>query len=102
MTTKNILIGVIVLLAAIILFSYMKNRDKTCFLLPKNPDPTVFGPKYWEALHKMMGDIPCPICRGFAEKFMIFFHDTINKKLLKPVYNQANYSDMMAYLDTQR
>lgn len=92
MTTKNILIGVIVLLVLIILFSYMKNRDKTCFTLPRNPDPTVFGPKYWAALHKMMSDIPCPVCRGFAEKFMVFYHDFINVKLGKNIHNVENFN----------
>lgn len=102
MTTKNILIGVIALLVLILLISYFKNKGKTCYELPENPNPTVFGPKYWAALHSMMSSIPCGTCRGFAEKFMIFFHDVINLKTNKPVYDPANYSEMMLYLNSPK
>lgn len=101
-TTRNILIGAVALLIILLVISHTKNKDKTCYSLPKNPDPAVFGPKYWAALHDIVGKIPCGQCRGFAEKFMVFFHDVVNAKLNRPLYAPENYSEMMIYLNSPK
>lgn len=102
MNTKNILIGVLGLLVILLAVSYFKNKDKVCYVLPKTSDPKIFGPKYWAALHNITERIPCGSCRGFAEKFMVFFHDVVNAKLNRPLYDSSNYTEMMIYLNTPK
>lgn len=68
-----------------------KKWERLCFNLPRTGDASVFGPYYWNALHTIAGKVPCSICRGYAEKFMVFFHDTVNSKLGKPLYDEANF-----------
>lgn len=96
MNTRNILIGVVIL-AIVLFFIYRnkQNKDVVSYSLPRTPDPSVFGPKYWFALHDITGRIPCGYCRGFAEKFMVFMHDTVNKKLSKPLYDQENFNKFL-------
>ena len=87
-----IIIGVILLL--LFIDNNNKNARKTqtlAFTLPTSPDPTVFGPYYWNAYHTLAKNVPCPACRGFAEKFTVFFHDTVNMKLNKPLYDPQNF-----------
>lgn len=92
------IIAFLVLGVAITLFlmdKYIQNPkgepEEVCFNLPRNSDPMVFGPKYWEAFHALSHRIPCGLCRGFAERFMVFFHDTVNLKLGKPLYDKENF-----------
>ena len=99
-----IAITVITILLIIGLYLYSKNKEgeiKKCFTVPTSPDPQTFGPSYWKAFHSLASDIPCPNCRGFAEKFMIFFHDVVNKKLDKPLYDSENYQEIKNYIATQ-
>lgn len=65
--------------------------------LPKTPDTTVFGPEYWKAYDAVSNSIPCSGCRHEAVSFISFFHDLVNKKLEKPLYNADNYNN---WLDT--
>lgn len=103
-TTKYILIGAAVLLVAIIIFLNEKSKKQkeslTCYDLPTSVDPRIFGPSYWKSLHDVVHKIPCGVCRTFSEKFMIYFHDVINKKLKKPVYDQKNYDEIKQYLQS--
>lgn len=104
LTTRDyIFITAIVVLGVILIWYINKNKtidsngvqlDKDCYLLPKSVDPLVFGPKYWAAFHDLTHKIPCAGCRDFAEKFMIFFHDFINVKLGKNIYDVQNFNDM--------
>lgn len=99
-TQKLLIAGGI--LAIVLIFIYARNKERVCYALPLNKDPKIFGPHYWSALHSIVERIPCGECRGFAEKFMVFFHDVINDKLSKPLYNSANYQEMITYLNTPK
>lgn len=93
--TQGILlaVGIAIIIAAYFIYqSWFKDDDEKCFHLPKSPDPDVFGSAYWRAFHKLAADIPCSHCRGFAEQFMSFFHDLVNTKLGKPLYDANNYN----------
>lgn len=92
MNTKNILIGLGALVILLLVISYFKDKEKVCYMLPKSSDPKVFGPKYWAALHNITERIPCGTCRGFAEKFAIFWHDFTNVKLGKSLYDENNFN----------
>lgn len=74
------------------LYSAHQQTKVMCLRLPNSSNPEVFGRPYWAAFHKLAADVPCDKCRHFAEKFMIFFHDTVNMKLGKPIYNQQNFN----------
>jgi len=84
----------LLIISVILIKMYQKNKEfeRLCFELPRTGDSSVFGPHYWAAFHKLAHNVPCSICRGFAEKFIVFFHDTVNKKLGKPIYDQENFS----------
>lgn len=69
-----------------------KNYDVITLALPTNSDPAVFGPKYWETFHKLADRIPCPSCRAKAVPFMSFFHDIVNLKTEKPLYDKENFN----------
>lgn len=90
-----IVLGVILALLGI---NYLINRNKQPqgtqdinFRLPTSVDPSVFGPEYWKAFHTLAEKVPCGLCRGFAEKFIVFFHDTVNLKLGKKLHDPENY-----------
>ena len=65
--------------------------EKICYELPVTPETKVFGPKYWEAFHDLANRIPCGNCRQAGSSFMVFFHDLVNMKLGKPIYNKENF-----------
>lgn len=93
-TTTILLIVAIILLIVLLYAQHKRARGATqhiCFELPTTADTTIFGPKYWAAFHTLAANIPCGGCRGFAEKFMIFFHDMVNQKLGKPLQDEANF-----------
>lgn len=94
---KNIFI--ILIVAAIIFFIIQKHKNVACYYLPNSNDPKVFGPFYWKAFHDLANRIPCGDCRPEAQKFMVFFHDVINKKLGKPLFNQDNYTEVLNRLN---
>lgn len=101
-TTRNILIGAVAILVILLIISHNKNKEKVCYDLTKNPDPAVFGPQYWAAFHNLASRVPCGTCRGFAEKFMVFFHDVVNRKINHPIFDQKNYDEMIVYLNTPK
>ena len=101
-TSKNILLFAAIIAVVVLLYLYVNKKSSNgtdCYDLPKDVNPDVFGPKYWYALHDITHKIPCPGCRGFAEKFMVFFHDVVNKKLGKDLYDRDNYNRMMLELN---
>lgn len=103
MTKGGIALIVLAIIVVIVfIYSYNKSKnstntganadtEKVCFDLPTSSDPSTFGPKYWAAFHTLAKDIPCAGCRGFAEKFVVYMHDIVNKKLGKKIYDQANF-----------
>lgn len=105
-TNSKILIGLgFLVLAGIIIYLYNKSKKeaaalasansggtkRVCFDLPTSSVPADFGPAYWNAFQTIAADIPCEGCRTYAEKFISFFHDVVNRKVGKAVYDQANY-----------
>ncbi len=101
-----ILAAVVITLAAVLIFnkffyipsetvniSSRRNYDVITLALPKETDPSVFGPKYWESFHKITENIPCPDCRSKAVPFMKFFHDVVNKKTGKPIFDRDNFNN---------
>lgn len=68
-----------------------KNFDIITFKLPNSHDPDIFGAPYWKARHFLSEMTPCPSCRKEAVSHEIFFHDFINKKLKKNLYNPENF-----------
>lgn len=108
--TKYYIAGGVLLIIVIILIAYYNKQkadekkiadlekqnanpttEKVVFELPTSPDPSTFGPRYWEAFHTLSAKIPCTGCRAFAEKFVSYWHDLTNTKLKKPLYDAANY-----------
>ncbi len=75
------------------LLSEMQMNDN-CFLLSNDVDPSVFGPSYWNAFHTLADKVPCPSCQSFATKFISFFHDMVNLKTGKCLYDPANFNAM--------
>lgn len=90
---KIYVIGGAVALFLVLVIIYFKNKDTetVCYKLPNTTDPSKFGPDYWAAFHDLAHRVPCPGCRGFAEKFMVFFHDTVNLKTGKPIQDEQNF-----------
>lgn len=68
-----------------------KRFDVITMALPNDHNPNVFGPKYWEAYHKITENIPCPGCRSKAVPFVSFFHDFVNNDKKKPIYDKENF-----------
>lgn len=54
-------------------------------------DPSEFGASYWAAIHNIVSEIPCELCREEAERFVTFWHDLKNKELGKEIYNKKNF-----------
>lgn len=82
----------LLLVLAVIYFRDRTGDSKTvCYDLPTTTNPEIFGPHYWAAFHDLGSRVPCPGCRGFAEKFLVFFHDTVNVKTGKPLYDKENF-----------
>lgn len=79
-----------------------KKTDVIVLALPNTPDTTIFGPKYWEVYHKLTERIPCPACRNKAVPFMKFFHDMVNRKTDKPIFDKENFNkhiDMISKME---
>lgn len=70
------------------------------YRLPTDVDPVVFGPKYWAAFHDLTNRIPCGTCKEFAVRFMIFFHDLVNLKIGKPLFDPTNFAEMSQLVTT--
>lgn len=69
-----------------------KDYDIITLKLPRSIETTVFGPKYWEAFHRLTARIPCSECRNKAVPFMIFFHDLVNRGTKKPIFDKENFN----------
>lgn len=69
-----------------------KNFKLALFRLPNDHNPDVFGAPFWESFHTLSNMIPCPTCRNKAVPFMIFFHDIVNKKTGKKIYDPQNFN----------
>lgn len=69
-----------------------KDYDLITLKLPRDHNPMVFGPKYWEAYHRLTERIPCPDCRIKAVPFIKFFHDVVNQELKKPIFDPDNFN----------
>lgn len=78
--------------------SKRKKYDVITLALPNDSDPSVFGPKYWESFHRLADNIPCPGCRSKAVPFMKFFHDVVNIKTEKPVFDPENFNTHLDYI----
>lgn len=83
-----------------------RNNDVITLALPndRDPSPTIFGPKYWEAYHKLTERIPCQGCRSKAVPFMKFFHDVVNYQKGKPIFYKENFNkhlDLIAKIPQQ-
>lgn len=85
------------------IYAYLRNKkeageasptERDCFSLPTTSNTEIFGPAYWKAFHQLAHQVPCSGCRDFAEKFMVFFHDMVNIKLSRPIYDQKNFDEM--------
>ena len=70
------------------------------YRLPTDLDTDVFGPHYWGALHNLVENIPCSICRNDAIGLMRGMHDVVNVKLDKPVYDKENFDKFLAHICT--
>lgn len=68
------------------------------YRLPTSLDTEVFGPHYWAALHNIVDEIPCSICRNDAIGLMKGMHDTVNYKLGKPIYDEDNFNKYTEYI----
>lgn len=68
-----------------------KDYDIITLKLPNSTDPDVFGSDYWKARHFLANMTPCPSCRAEAVSHEIFFHDIVNAKTGKKLFNQENY-----------
>lgn len=93
-TSKTIIALLVVALIIVAILGYRRQKEiksGTCFDLPTESDPSKFGPAYWKAFHTLAEKVPCGACKGFAVKFMVFFHDLVNLKLNKPIQDQANF-----------
>lgn len=78
----------------------MENKKLITFNLPSDSDPNIFGKEFWSAFHKLAAEIPCESCRGEAEKFVIFWHDSVNLKLGKPLYDEKNFNEVFEKINT--
>lgn len=69
------------------------------YRLPKSKDTKVFGPEYWAAFHDLANRIPCDGCREDTNSFMVFWHDLVNIKTGKKVYDQKNFNEWIKRVD---
>lgn len=95
-----ILLAVAVLGSIILIVKWSNNKknapEQVCYTLPKDGAPEQWGPKYWTAFHDLAARVPCDGCREEARDFMTFFHDWVNQKTGKPIFDQANYDAWVA------
>lgn len=61
------------------------------FSLPENPNPKIFGSEYWKAFEILASNIPCDSCRIHAEEFVSYWHDLVNVKTSKEIFNKKNF-----------
>lgn len=98
--------GIIILLIVIIIIAYyLREKDSEnniisksisedgeekilTYRVPTTMDSDYYSP-YWASLHNICEEIPCSICRNDAKERMIFFHDSINAKLKRPIFNMS-------------
>lgn len=114
---KGVVFGIILLIIlAVIIYYYLNNKNGSgeqrmsksisadgkdkilTYRLPNSVDTEIFGPYYWGALHNVVDNIPCSICRNDAKPMMVFMHDLVNYKLDKPIFNPENFDKWAAYV----
>lgn len=66
------------------------------YRLPTSMDTEVFGKHYWGALHNLVENIPCSICRNDAIDLMEGMHNLVNSKLEKPIYKPEKFEKFLA------
>src|SRR5207245_9595086 len=64
--------------------------DLDKYLTYPEGNPTVWGPKGWDYFEDVANSIPCQDCRKDAQNFVTAFHDLVNIKTGKEVYNPSN------------
>ena len=67
------------------------------YRLPTSMDSDLYAP-YWGALHSIVSELPCSLCRIDAEKRMVFFHDTINAKIGHPIFDMDNWKKYLTLM----
>lgn len=72
-----------------------KDKIKVTYELPTSVDGSVFGPSYWQAFHDLASKVPCGGCRQETESFIKFFHDLVNYRLGKQIYDKKNFIEVM-------
>lgn len=78
--------------------SKRKNYNIVTLALPNSTEPDEFGPKYWQAFHKLAAMVPCGGCRDKAVPFIRFFHDVVNKETDKEIFDKENYNKHIDYI----
>lgn len=76
------------------------NNNVVLLKLPNSVDTHVFGPKYWEAFHKLADMVPCGQCRSKAVPFIRFFHDVVNQRTEKPIFDRDNYNKHIDFISS--
>lgn len=75
------------------------SKTKVCYELPNSKDTTVFGPAFWDAFDDLAGRVPCDGCREHAKEFVSFWHDLVNLRTGKPLYDKSNFNKWMTQVN---
>lgn len=70
--------------------------------LPSEGSPDVWGKYYWDAFNDLAHNIPCGECAEETKTFLSFYHDYVNKKLEKPVFDEQNYNNWKNKINMQQ
>lgn len=95
--------AILVVVIVIVLYKHgYLSEDETVisYRLPKTSSPPEFGPKYWAAIHDLVGRVPCPSCREKGKSLFIFAHDIVNHKLEKPIFDKENFDYWVEHIKT--
>lgn len=100
---------IILIVAYLIYFVYQKKKSENkiiskrvssdgewktlTYRVPTSIDMDISGPYFWKILHNVVDEIPCGICRSDAVKRMVFFHDSVNAKLSKPLFDPKIFDE---------
>lgn len=102
---KNPMLWTTIFLLVLLIFCYLnqqgyflKGEKIVSYKLPTSTSPDTFGPKYWGAIHNLVGNVPCPSCREKGKSLFIFAHDVVNHKLQKPIFDKENFTHWQEYI----
>lgn len=70
------------------------------YSISDSENPKMFGPSVWGALEHVVENIKCESCRGGGEKFLTFWHDLVNIKKGSPVHNEANFKNVLSFINS--